>query len=502
MNARQIAARLLGLSLTLAPLAGAAPARAAGPLDRINHLIVIYQENWSFDSLYGEFPGANGIAGAEDGVRQVDKAGRPYTTLPQPVNTSATPPGPDPRFPANLPVRPFNIGPYVAGDQKTGDLPVNFYGEQYQIDGGKMDRFVAGSAAAGLVLGYYDATNLPEGKLAQQYTLADNFYHAAFGGSFLNHFWLICGCSPVWPDAPAAKVAQLDPTGAVIKDGAVTPDGYAVNTVYSINSPHPAAITDTAQLLPAQTMPTIGDRLSDKNLSWAWYSGGWNDALAGRPDPLFQFHHQPFAYFANYADGAPARAAHLKDEQDFLRALTTGDLPTVSFLEAVGADNEHPGYASLLQGQQHVAALVSAIQNSPYWADTAIVVTYDENGGFWDHVAPPVVDRWGPGARIPAIVISPFARKGYIDHTQYDTTSILKTIEVRWDLAPLGARDAAAHPLTNAFDPAAGGPAPGMPQTGAGGAALLPFGLALAGAILALVGGAMRRRLAPRPARR
>jgi acid phosphatase len=95
---------------------------------------------------------------------------------------------------------------------------------------------------------------------------------------------------------------------------------------------------------------------------------------------------------------------------------------------------------------------VKAVQQSPYWADTAIIITYDENGGFWDHFAPPKGDRWGPGTRVPAIIISPYAKKGYVDHTQYDTSSILKLIETRWGLAPLGPRDAAPNGLTNAFD--------------------------------------------------
>jgi acid phosphatase len=452
---------MLGM-IVVAPVAD-----AAGPLDRINHLIVIYQENWSFDSLYGEFPGANGIDNAGATLAQVDKNGKPYATLPQAMDNTLKPPTPDTRFPAGLPVQPFDIAKYAAPDQKFPDLGSGFYQEQYQIDGGKMDKFAAWSPNPGLVLGYYNSTFLPVGKLAQQYTLADNLFHAAFGGSFLNHFWLICACTPTWPNAPASKVIQLDANGVLVKDGAVTPDGYAVNTSYTVNTPHPASITDTTQLLPEQTMPTIGDRLSEKNVSWAWYSGGWNDALAGHADPFFQFNHQPFAYFANYADDTPGRAAHLKDEQDFVSALTTNSLPSVSFVKALGPNNEHPGYASEQQSQQHVADLVDAVKNSPYWSDSAIVITFDENGGFWDHVAPPAGDRWGPGTRVPAIIISPFAKKGFVDHTQYDTTSILKTIELRWGLTPLGTRDAAATPLTNAFEVGAATPA-GMPRTGGG----------------------------------
>lgn len=420
-------------------------------LNRIKHVIVVYQENWSFDSLYGDFPGANGIDNAGNAVKQVDKLGNLYAVLPQPIDTTKHPPIPDPRFPANLPVAPFDASLYVPANQNTGDLVHRFYQEQYQIDGGKMDKFIAWSDAAGLVMSYYDATNLPEGKLAQQYTLADNFFHAAFGGSFLNHFWLVCACSPTFPNAPASMVAQLGSNGILVKDGAVTPDGYAVNTSFTVNSPHPATVP-AANLVPDQTMPTIGDRLSASNVSWAWYSGGWNDALAGKPDPLFQFHHQPFAYFANYADGTAAKAEHLRDISDFFSALQDEKLPAVSFVKPLGPDNEHPGYTNLLRGQQYVADLVKAVQNSDYWENTVVIITYDENGGRWDHVAPPVVDRWGPGTRVPMIVISPFARRGFIDHTQYDTTSILKFIETRWQLQPLTSRDAAANNLLNAFD--------------------------------------------------
>src|SRR3989442_13152299 len=156
--------------------------------------------------------------------------------------------------------------------------------------------------------------------------------------------------------------------------------------------------------------------------------------------------HQPFIYFANYADGTQAKADHLKDEQDFVAALQTGRLPAVSFVKPYGLDNEHPGYTDLITGENHVEQLIEAIRTSPHWNHTAIIITYDEHGGFWDHVAPPVVDRWGPGSRVPTLVISPFARHGVVEHHRYDTTSILALIEHRWGLAPLSTRDAAADP--------------------------------------------------------
>jgi phospholipase C len=429
---------------TLAAVRVDDPGRAGDAgLRQLEHIVVIYLENRSFDNLYGEFAGANGLAAAAGAPPQVDASGTAFATLPAVPGMSV--------IPTNLANGPFSIEQYVPANVATRDLVHRFYQEQVQIDGGRMDRFALASDAKGLVMGFYHTRGLPLAAEAARYTLCDNFFHAAFGGSFLNHFWLIAARTPVFPGAPAATVAQLDGSGALVRDGFVTPDGYAVNTAFSVNAPHPASVP-TAQLVPNQTFATIGDRLSEKNISWAWYSGGWNDALAGNAGPLFQFHHQPFIYFANYADGTAAKAEHLKDEQDFLAALATGRLPAVSFVKPYGLDNEHPGYTDLVTGEQHVQALIDAVRASPHWNHTAIVITYDENGGFWDHVAPPVADRWGPGSRVPAIVISPLARKGYVDHHRYDTTSILALIEHRWGLAPLSARDAAADPLSGAFE--------------------------------------------------
>src|SRR5262249_4518126 len=136
----------------------------------------------------------------------------------------------------------------------------------------------------------------------------------------------------------------------------------------------------------------------------------------------------------------PLSADHLQDELNFFQDLSRGNLPAVSFIKPLGPDNEHPRYAGLLQGQQHVAAIVHAIQNSSAWAHTAIIITYDQNGGRWDHVSPPDSNGiWGDGSRVPAIVISPYAKQGYVDHTQHDTLSILRTIDDRFGLEPLNA---------------------------------------------------------------
>src|SRR3954467_11790644 len=126
------------LAIVLAGAVGFAPGAGAQTdgLQKLNHIVVIYQENWSFDSLYGKFPGANGLDQAAATTPQVDKDGTPYTTLPQPMNTLFSPPAPDVRFPADPPVAPFGTAKYVSANQQTGDAVHRFYQEQYQIDGG------------------------------------------------------------------------------------------------------------------------------------------------------------------------------------------------------------------------------------------------------------------------------------------------------------------------------------------------------------------------------
>ena len=431
-------ALLACLLITKGALAQSAPPAGS---DRIRHIIVLYLENRSFDNLYGSFPGADGLADAVRAAPQVDDTGTAYTTLP---------PVPDKRFPPSLPNGPFSLQKYVSTGDRNPDMVHRFYQEQEQIDGGRMDKFVLLSGAGALPMGTFDGSGLPLWAYARRYVLADHFFHGAFGGSFLNHFMLVCACAPRFPDAPADLVASLDRNGRMIRDGAVTPDGFAVNTLEPTAAPHPGGI-DAARLLPPQTMPTIGDRLSAKGIDWAWYGGGYADAVAGHPDKLFEYHHNPFLYFANYAEGTAARAAHLKDEADLLRDIDGDKLPAVVFWKPIGEDDEHPGYTDVASGDQHTADIIKRIQDSPAWAGSLIIVTYDENGGTWDHVAPPQGGRWGPGTRVPTIIISPFAKPGYVDRTVYDTTSILRTIETRFDLAPLTDRDAKAAPLWKAL---------------------------------------------------
>ncbi|HEY7045234.1 MAG TPA: alkaline phosphatase family protein, partial [Nocardioidaceae bacterium] len=377
----------------------------------------------------------------------------------------------------------------------TRDLVHRFYQEKYQIDHGKQDHYVTGSDAIGLTMGIYDTTQLPiyqylHSSGAPHYVIADHFFQGANGGSFFNHQWLIAGRAPVVdqsapvPDPTKRPVnsvlddngmpntyPQYTPTGPVV-DGQLTVtcrnpanvDNYrkacgnfAVNTVQPSSPPFSAGGA-FIPLIDDSQYPNIGDRLTAKGISWAWYSGGWDDAAAGHPGPLFQYHHQPFNYFAAYAPGTPGRH-HLQDETDFFDAAAIGNLPTVSFVKPYGAENEHPGYASANSGSMHLVDLVKAVVEGPQADDTLVVITYDEFGGQWDHVSPPgpgsstrgPYDAFGPGTRIPALLLSARMHRSGVDHRSYDTTSIIATLERSFHLAPVGIRDTRVADLRHAI---------------------------------------------------
>ena len=451
-------------------------------LAKIDAIVVIYAENRSFDHLYGFFPGANGIAQAtEEQKTQIDHDGTPLRHL-----TVFAGGKPDDRFP-RMPNRPFAIEapPIGMSADKVLPSPIHaFYHNKEQINGGRNNLFAAMSTVGGWTMGYFDGSKLKSWAWAKEYTLADNFFMAAFGGSYLNHQWLICACTHRHDDAPDSMRAVLEsgklkkkPDSPSANDGAVqvysasggevTPEGYSVNTTqppYQPSGVGPAAdgnleLADPAGNerfkvpLPPQTTKTIGDTLSSKAITWAWYAGGWNLALQDgrRPageerriiytradgSPNFQPHHQPFNYYVRFAPGTADRERHLKDGDDFLRDIEAGTLPRVSFYKPVGVLTQHPSYTDLASGDEHVADILDRLRRSPQWGKMLVIVTYDENGGFWDHVPPPQGDQFGPGTRIPTLIVSPFAKRGFVDHTAYDTTSILKFITRRFGLEPL-----------------------------------------------------------------
>ena len=472
-------------------LAGCAT-RVDDPLSRIEHVVVIYAENRSFDHLYGLFPGADGIAQASaEQKTQSDQDGRPLASLPatyDPVQKG--------RLREDLPTAGLPNGPFRIDappiNRRWNELLPNpihaYFHHREQINGGRNDRFVAATNVGAWTMGYFDGSQMRLWQWAKEYTLADHFFMGAFGGSYLNHLWLVCACTP--RDEKDPRKPQLDTQGHLVRrpgspasvtqgvaqlfDGSVTDDGYSVNTTqppYQPSGIAPAAggnldLADPARhTLPPMREKSVGDTLSAKGISWAWYAGGWNAALEdGRRDPkeprhviyqgrgqAFQPHHQPFNYFARFAPGTADRARHLKDGEDLLRDIANGTLPQVTFYKPVGRLNQHPGYTNLADGDEHIADLLTRLRASPQWSRMLVIVTYDENGGFWDHVPPPQADRWGPGSRIPAIIVSPFAKRGFVDKTPYDTTSIIKFLTRRFGLEPLPGARAYAGDLTNAL---------------------------------------------------
>ena len=527
-----------------------------GDLEWVKHLVVIYMENHSFDNLYGTWEPVNGKSvaglGSADASHtiQVNQAGNPFACLlqddphltsPSPLPTTCVDNTTASAINSVFGNQPFDIEPFIPTTSLTRDLVHRYYQEQYQINHGAQNRYVTGSDAVGLSMGYYDTRTLPVYEYlhdagAPSYVVLDNFFQGAFGGSFLNHQWLIAARTPTWPGGavndgsskdlhsvvdvngmPTSYPLYSSPLGSKALDKALTASctppasrpatpadvvcgDYAVNTIQPWFQPYAPGTAD-ANRLPPLSAPTIGDALTAANIDWAWYSGGWSNAngsvgeagwtngtepLAATanssapcpdssalpkavwpncPDSLFQFHHQAFNYFAAYAPGTAARAAHLRDEAEFIDAARRGALKPVSFIKPIGEENEHPGYASVAAGSQHLRDLLEAIDSSPDAQQTLVIVTYDEFGGSWDHVSPPgqggkpgVHDPFGPGTRIPALLVSRHFAQSGVDHTQYDTTSILRTIERRFALSPVGeqysregARDALVQDLAPAI---------------------------------------------------
>jgi phospholipase C len=512
------------------------------------HVVIIYQENHSFDNLYGFWGkvGNDSLNGQDDAdtshtlqVRQDNQTA--YKCLlqndvnlisPSPLKSSCTDNAGSVAILSAFKNKPFEINDFIPTSATTCPKPIGafmahgflngtglpggctedivhrFYSEQYQINGGRQNRYMTGSDASGLVMGYYDTKKLPiygylHSRGAPNYVIADSFFQAAFGGSFLNHQFLVAAAAPQFVGALSDGSANdfhsiVDANGmptstplyapvSTVKDAQLTalcsqsglPAGlacgdFAVNTTQPTYQPFSPGTADARRLPPLNT-PNIGDLLSAKHVDWAWYSGGWSNAngdvgasgwtngnspgVCTDPNHLpsavypncadvdFQFHHQALNYFATYAPGTKARKDHLKDEAEFIQAAKNGTLKQVSFIKPVGEENEHPGYTSESEGSQHVVDLVKAITKGPDGKDTLIIITYDEFGGQWDHVPPPphnrrgddakAADKWGPGTRIPALLISKRFDKSGVAHEDYDTTSVLKLLEKRFGLDPL-----------------------------------------------------------------
>ena len=351
----------------------ASPSMAAAPdYGVIQTVVVIYAENRSFDNLYGMFPGAHGLADAgETAITQLDRDGKPMRGLPAIWGGIAAkvmdgaPIAPDTLTQGQTAIflngfnHPYEVAALYQTSGPSGKEPLRytnrdlyhrFYENQMQINHGANNMFAAWADSGGMTMGYFtpNPEDLPLWEWAHRYVLADNFFQGAFGGSFLNHFFLICSCAPLYGHngtnpagganpyvsaveadgvtlVPAANspASALDGPPVFKRSGNLTPDFYAINTMMPPFAPSgnaeatmpPQQKVDlkSATTLVPQTATTIGDLLTQAGVDWAYYSGAWDFALshppfaAGRSNasPNFQYHHQPFNYFTAFDPATP-----------------------------------------------------------------------------------------------------------------------------------------------------------------------------------------------------
>jgi phospholipase C len=372
--------------------AGVPAALAADPKPAtpIKHFVVLMQENHTFDNYFGTYPGANGPPAD--------------VCMPKLIN--------DPT--AGCERREW------IGQSPTLDLLHSSDVSAAQLDGGKMDGFVDVFTRRGIddakPMGFYDDRDLPYyWNLADNYVLFDRFFASAAAGSVWNHMFWVTGT----PGNPKADV--------------IPPEGF-----------------DSA------TTPTIFDRLTAKGVSWKFYVQNYDPRITAfnttnliDNDKLSQPIWVPLLAYKKYVDD-PALFSHIVDMEQYYRDAAAGTLPAVSFIAPAGSSEHPPG--RIQAGQAFIRAIITELMRSKSWDSSAFMWSYDDWGGWYDHVKPPQVDAYGYGFRVPALLVSPWARRGYIDSTQADFTSMLKFIEQNWGLAPLAERDAKANSIASAFD--------------------------------------------------
>ncbi len=327
-------------------------------------------------------------------------------------------------FPPNvcMPVNPAVldgpcIKPFHLGNQPITDLDHSTATAIAQYNEGRMDGFISAflqrNEDGRIAMGYYDASDIPYyWNLADNFVLFDRMFSSAKDGSFSNHIYWV-----------AASPIQKDPHG----------QGYA-------------------------NMTTIFDRLDEKGISWKFYVQNYDPALNYRNINQIQLENAnrasqviwvPLLNMDRYLDN-PQLSSHIVDLNEYFRDLQNGTLPAVSYIVPSGASEHPPG--RIQSGEKFVKNLIQALMRSSAWSTSVFMLSYDDWGGWYDHVPPPTVDAYGYGFRVPALMVSPYARKGYIDSKQLDFTSMLKFIEENWGLAPLTERDAKASNFLEAFD--------------------------------------------------
>jgi phospholipase C len=319
-----------------------------------------------------------------------------------------------------IPVDPFDpantdcVEPFHIGDRPIDDLDHSESTFNLQYNEGNMNGFVYAlnqrNQNGALSLGYYDDRDLPYyWNLADEYVLFDKFFSSDHGGSFANHMFWVAG----------QQVGTR-----------VTPEGYS----------------DTV---------TIFDRLEEQGISWKFYVQNYDPNITYRTveqingNRASQVIWVPVLNIDRFLDD-PELSSHIVDLSEYFTDLENGTLPAVAYIAPSGASEHPPG--SIRSGQKFVKSLIQALMRSEAWNSSAFMVTYDDWGGWYDHVEPPQVDEFGYGMRVPAFMVSPYAKQGHIDSTVLDFTSVLKFIEENWNIEPLAERDGNANSFMSAFD--------------------------------------------------
>jgi phospholipase C len=321
-----------------------------------------------------------------------------------------------------MPVDPSNpqnedcVVPFHINDRESANLDHSRRTFTLQYAMGQMDGFVYAinqrNQNGTIAMGYYDDRDLPYyWNIADEYVLFDHFFSSAHSGSSTNHMYSVAGVPGIGRTPPEGK-------------------GYGTGVT------------------------TIFDRLEESGVSWKFYVQNYDPSITYRNLPsdanrASQVVWVPLLNFDRFLDD-PSLNSHIVDLGEYFTDLENGTLPSVAYIVPSGASEHPPG--SLLAGQKFVRKLIQALMSSEAWSSSAFLWTYDDWGGWYDHMPPPQVDAEGYGFRVPALLVSPYARRGYIESTQLDFTSVLKFIEENWDIEPLAERDAAAQSIVTAFD--------------------------------------------------
>jgi phospholipase C len=309
------------------------------------------------------------------------------------------------------------IKPFRIANRVVEDLNHSSRVALRQLNHGKMNGFVdalrrEGGQVQPNTMGHYDDKDIPYyWNIADNFVLFDRFFTSSLGGSVSNHMYWVTGT----------------PGNNRVADEVIPPGGF--------------------------NQATIFDRLEEKGISWKFYvqnyDAGINFRNRGVGDRGSQIVWVPLLNYARYLDN-PKLSSHIVDLSEYYKDLNNGTLPAVSYIAPAGSSEHPPG--SIQAGERFVRTLINGLMRSSAWDSSAFMWTYDDWGGWYDHVKPPQVDKWGLGFRAPALLVSPYAKRGHIEHATLDFTSMLKFIENNWGVAPLAERDRNAADITGAFD--------------------------------------------------